>query len=268
MEQGDQMQPDAGFNVPGEAYDRFMGRYSIPLSSEFAAFAGVRPFDRVLDVGCGPGALTAAVVHLVGAANVLACDPSPPFVAVCAARNPGVDVRAGTAEQVPFADGSVDAALAQLVLHFVGDPPAAVAELSRVVKPGGTIAACVWDFFAGMELLRAFWDAALTIDSDAPDEAHSLRFGRLGELSQWLSDGGCTDVAETTLTVTSTYRDFDEFWASIGDGVGPVGSYLQSRSDDDRQRLHAALFERLGRPDGSFTLSAVARAAKGRVPVA
>ena len=262
------MQPTgaAAFNVAGDLYDRYMGRYSKPLAVEFAAFAGITTARRVLDVGCGPGALTGELVRLVGASNVVACDPSSSFVADCSARNPGVEVQSGTAEQVPFDDDLVDAALADLVLHFVGDPPAAAAELGRVVRPGGTIAACVWDFDVGMEMLRMFWDAALQVDPEAPDEAQVLRFGRLGELSGWLVAGGFTDIVETTLTVASTYTGFEELWAGFQDGIGPAGMYLKGLSGDDQQRVRAALFVRAGRPDGPFTLSAVARAARGRVP--
>jgi len=263
------MQPNgaAAFNVSGDAYDRFMGRYSRPLAVEFATFADIDEAAlRVLDVGCGPGALTAELVRRVGASSVLACDPSPSFVAACAARNPGVEVRSGTAEQVPFDDDSVDAAVAQLVLHFVSDPPAAAAELGRVVRSGGIIAACVWDFDEGMEMLRTFWDAALQVDPDAPDEARVLRFGRPGELSAWLSAGGFTDVVETTLTVASTYTGFDELWAGFQHGIGPAGSYLRGLGGHDQERVRAALLERVGRPMAGFSLSAVARAAKARVP--
>src|SRR5437868_980480 len=137
------------FTVAAEAYDRFMGRYSVPLASTFADFAGVAEGQRVLDVGCGPGALTRELVRRVGAGAVAAVDPSEPFVEECARRNPGVDVRLAKAEQLPFSDGVFDAALAQLVLHFVSDPAAAANELRRVLRPGGRAAACVWDFADG-----------------------------------------------------------------------------------------------------------------------
>lgn len=262
------MQPSGAgaFNVAGDAYDSFMGRYSKPLASGFVAFAGIGSTDRVLDVGCGPGALTAELVRLVGAANVVACDPSPPFVAECAQRNPGVDVRAGAAEHLPFDDDSVDAALSELVLHFVGNPPAAAAEQARVLRAGGVAAAVVWDFDQGMEMLRAFWDATLTLDPDAPDEARVLRFGRAGEIAEWLTGGGFTDIEETTMTVEATYTDFDELWAGFGHGIGPAGAYLKTLSAQSQQAVRTAMFERVGHPTGSFTMTALARAAKGRNP--
>lgn len=260
------MEPVAGartFGVPGEAYDAFMGRYSRPLASEFATFAGVAMGQRALDVGCGPGALTGELARRLGAARVSACDPSPPFVAECAQRNPGVDVRRGSAEELPFDDHAFDLAAAQLVLHFVSDPARAASELCRVVRPGGVIAACVWDFDVGMELLRAFWDAALGLDPDAPDEARVLRFGKPGEIAGWLSDAGLDQISETTLTVASDYRDFDELWTSLLAGIGPAGSYCVGLPEAGRQALRGALFERLGRPTGGFRLSAMARAGRG-----
>jgi ubiquinone/menaquinone biosynthesis C-methylase UbiE len=243
-----------------------MGRYSLPLASRFAGFAGVTQGQRALDVGCGPGALTGELVKQLGSEQVAACDPSEPFVVVCAERNPGVDVRPGSAERVPFDDASFDVALSQLVLHFVSDPAAAGIEMARVVKPGGTVASCVWNFEEEMQMLRTFWDAALTLDPEAPAEQRVMRFGRTGELSQWLSDAGMVDVVETTLTVTSTYGGFDELWNGFLAGIGPAGSYCLALPPEDREALRSAMFAGLGKPDGSITLSAGAIAARGTRP--
>lgn len=251
------------FAASGEAYDLFMGRYSVPLAARFAGFAEVTPGSTVLDVGCGPGALTAELVRRVGAGNVAACDPSASFVAACAERNPGVDVRTGEAEHLPFPDDGFDVVASQLVLHFVPDPVAAASEMKRVARPGGLIATCVWDFGEGMEMLRAFWDAALTIDPDSPDEHRVMRFGRPGEIAQWLTDAEVDQVRETTLTVTSSYRDFDELWSGFLAGIGPAGSYCMSLPAGHRDALRQALLERLGSPGGGFTLKAVARAGSG-----
>lgn len=256
--------PGAGtFRVSGDAYDAFMGRYSRRLAAEFATFAGVVHGLRALDVGCRPGALTGELVRRLGAANVAACDPSEPFVAACAARHPGVDVRRGPAEELPFGDGGFDLVAAQLVLHFVSDPARASAEFARVAAPGAVLAACVWDFDEGMELLRAFWDAALSLHPGAPDEARVLRFGRPGEIAGWLTAAGLAQVAETTLTVDTEYRDFDELWRSLLAGIGPAGNYCVGLPDAARADLRVALFERLGAPRGAFRLSAVARAGRG-----
>ncbi len=254
------------FRTSGDAYDGFMGRYSRPLAVVFADMAGVATGQAVLDLGCGPGALTGVLADRLGPDAVSACDPSPPFVADCAARHPGVDVRLGRAEEIPFEDARFDRAMAQLVLHFVSDPSRAAAELRRVVRPGGIVAACVWDFAERMQMLRAFWDAALSVDPDAPDEARVLRFGRPGEIAALLESAGLDEIAETTLEVSSAYGGYDELWSGFLAGIGPAGTYLVAQEEPRRQAIRDTLFDRLGSPAGPFTLAATARAARGRVP--
>jgi len=175
-------------------------------------------------------------------------------------------VKQGRAEAIPFDTDMADHAMAQLVLHFVSDPGLAAREMARVVRPGGDVAACVWDFDDGMEMLRAFWDAALSIDPHAPDEARTVRFGRPGEIAELLASAGLEGIEESTLTVTSSYSSFDELWNGFLGGVGPAGSYCVSLHPAERDRLHAALLTVLRSPSGSFTLGAVARCAVGRVP--
>lgn len=243
-----------------------MGRYSIPLAGLLVDTIDLTPGDRVLDLGCGPGALTGVLVDRIGKPGVSACDPSPSFVAECANRYPGIDVRAGRAEAIPFDDSHFDAALAQLVLHFVTDPEKAARELRRVVRKGGAVAACVWDFEQGMQMLRAFWDAALLIDPTAPDEARTMRFGRTGEIAGLLASVGFTDVTETTLTVSSAYESFDELWSGFLGGIGPAGSYCLSLDEDRRGALRQSLFERVGEPGGKFEMLATARSASGVAP--
>ena len=263
------MEPTGGwgtFRTSGAAYDSFMGRYSRPLAVLFADSVGVAAGPTVLDVGCGPGALTGVLVDRLGVDAVAAFDPSPPFVAECAAAFPGVDVRTGRAESVPFEDDRFDMALAQLVLHFVEDPGAAGGELRRVVRPGGIVGACVWDFEVGMEMLRLFWDAALAANGDAPDEARMLRFGREHEIGTWLVDTGLQRVVETTLEVTATYQGFGELWSGFMAGIGPAGAWCASRPSDEQEAIRQGLLERLGSPTGPFTLSAMARSAHGEVP--
>jgi SAM-dependent methyltransferase len=256
----------SSFRVSDSAYDGFMGRYSRPLSVMFADAANVHSGLSAVDVGCGPGALTGVLVERLGAAAVSAVDPSPPFVAACAARYPGVDVRLGRAEEVPFEDGRYDRVLAQLVLHFVTEPARVAGEFRRLLRPGGIAAACVWDFAAGMEMLRLFWDAALAIDPAAPDEARTLRFGREGEVADLLATAGLSDIVESTLDVESTYADFDELWSGFLAGVGPAGAYCVSLPEDRRTAVRAELFGRVGTPTGAFTLTALARCAAGRLP--
>jgi ubiquinone/menaquinone biosynthesis C-methylase UbiE len=254
------------FLTSGDAYDAFMGRYSQPLATAFADVAGVAAGQSALDVGCGPGALTGVLVQRLGTDAVAACDPSPPFVEACTSRFPGVDVRLGRAEALPFDDGRFDVAMAQLVLHFVSDPAAAASEMRRVLRPGGTVAACVWDFDGGMEMLRTFWDAALTADAEAPDEAPKVRFGRTGEIVELLDAAGFDDVVEITLHVTSTYSGFDELWSGFLAGIGPAGQYCVALPDDTRAVVRAELFRRMGSPTSGFTLGATARCVTGRAP--
>lgn len=254
------------FAVEGSTYDSFMGRYSLGLAEQFAYAAGVEPGYSALDVGCGPGALTGILVSRLGADRVYACDPSRTFRDECAARHPGVVVKLGRAESLPFGTDSVDHAMAQLVLHFVSEPPEAAREMARVVRPGGRVSACVWDFGEGMEMLRGFWDAALVIDPDAPDEARTLRFGRPGEIAELFASIGIDEIVESTLSSASTYGSFDELWSGFLAGVGPAGAYCTALSVADRGRLRSELFARLGSPTGSFTLGAVARCAVGVVP--
>lgn len=243
-----------------------MGRYSTRLAPLFADTVGLRPGQTALDVGCGPGALTGVLVERVGPDGVAACDPSARFVADCTSRHPQVDVRIGRAEEIPFEDRRFDAAFAQLVLHFVSEPVVAGEELRRVVRPGGSVAACVWDFSDGMQMLRAFWDAALEVDPTAPDQAETLRFGGAREIVELFEQVGFVAPVETMLTVSSTYTSFDELWAGFMAGVGPAGSYVLSLGDAHQEELRQRLFDRLKRPAGRFELSATARSATGRVP--
>lgn len=251
------------FQATGDAYDLFMGRYSRHLSRPFADAASVAAGHRVLDVGCGPGALTAELVQRIGSTNVVALDPSPPFVAACTERFPGTEVHLGRAEALPFADDSFDRVMAQLVVHFVSDPTGAASEFRRVLRPGGIAAACVWDFAEGMQMLRSFWDAALDVDDEAPDEARTLRFGRAGEIAELFDAVGLVDIDESTLEVESAYSDFDELWAGFMAGIGPAGSFVVSLDEPRRAALREALFRRVGSPTGSFTLTALARCATG-----
>lgn len=260
----DEVDGARSFQVQGSSYDSFMGRYSGPLASIFLDAVGVQPGGTALDVGCGPGALTGALVDRLGAGSVSACDPSPSFVDECAQRHPRAVVRSGRAESLPFESADFDYVLAQLVLHFVTDPEAAAEEFVRVAKPGGLVAACVWDFDGGMEMLRHFWTAAMALDRDAPDHARNLRFGREKELADLFVTAGLLDVAETTLQVTSTYRDFDELWSGFLAGIGPAGSYCTALPAQARDRLERRFFQEVGAPSGPFELTAVARAAHGR----
>ena len=252
------------FRVSDEAYDRFMGRYSRPLAGALADAAGIETGQTALDVGCGPDALTGELVRRLGAGSVWAIDPSEPFVEACARRHPGVDVRLGRAEDLPYPDGRFDAALAELVLHFVSDAPAAAREMRRVVRPGGAVAACVWDFAGGMRMLRLFWDAALSVDPIAPDEATTLRFGRDGEIGELFAEAGLGEIVTGALDVEASYEGFDDFWLPFLTGAGPAGSFCASLDSERQAALREDLRARLGSPEGPFTLPARAWYAVGR----
>src|SRR6476659_10148932 len=177
------------FSVAADDYDRFMGRYSVPLAERFANFAGVATGGHVLDVGCGPGALTRELVDRLGPDAVSAVDPSESFVAAAAKRLPGVDVQHAAAEHLPFDDGQFDAALAQLVVHFMSDPVAGLHEMGRVTRPGGTVAACVWDHGGDRGPLTTFWRAARDLDPSAPDESGLAGVGE-GQLAGLFAQAG------------------------------------------------------------------------------
>jgi SAM-dependent methyltransferase len=247
-----------------EGYERFMGRYSNRLAHEFVRAAGVAAGERVLDVGCGPGALTSALGGIVGAANVSGVDPTDAFVERSRRRVPGADLRVAAAEALPFEDGSFDRSLAQLVFHFVDDPAASVAEMARVTRSGGVVAACVWDGLDGMTMIRTFWDAAGEVDPAAPGPGE--RFGgRAGQLAGLWRKVGLRDVVDGELAVSAGYSGFDEFWESMSVAPGPVGVRLASLDEPGRDALAGALRRRLGSPEGPFRLAARAWYATGIV---
>jgi SAM-dependent methyltransferase len=249
------------FSVAADSYDRFMGRYSGPLAPRFADVAGVASSDRVLDVGCGPGALTAELVRRVGAERVCAVDPSEPFVAAARERLPGVDVRRAPAEALPFDDGTFDAALAQLVVHFMADPVAGLTEMRRVTRRGGVVAACVWDHGGGAGPLSAFWSAARELDPGVDDES-LLAGAREGHLAELALAAGLVEVESSDIVVEVEHPSFDEWWEPFTLGVGPAGAYTAALDEADRAALREACRARLS--DGPFTVSARAWAVTAR----
>lgn len=243
------------FLVPAEAYDRFMGRFSEPLAPVFADACGVRAPERALDVGCGPGALTAELVRRLGAGAVTAVDPSPPFVAAATERFPAVDVRTAAAEDLPFADDTFDVTLAQLVVHFMADPVRGLAEMGRVTRPGGTVGACVWDFGEGGSPLSVFWRAAREVDPAAPDEAGrpGTHAGQLAGLAQ---RAGLAAVEPGTVSVAVDFATFEAWWEPFGLGVGPVGAYVGGLGPDTLAALQARAAQLL--PPAPFAITASA----------
>ncbi|MEV0673216.1 class I SAM-dependent methyltransferase [Mycobacterium sp. NPDC050441] len=245
-----------GFLVPPDAYTRFMGRYAEPLAEVFAAFSGVGAGGKVLDVGCGPGALTAQLLAV--GAEVAAIDPSPPFIDAIHARFPGVDVRVGAAEELPYDTDAFDGALAQLVVHFMADPVAGIRQMARVTRSGGVVAACVWDGPTGA--LAPFWNAVHLIDPEAEDEAR-LSGAHRGHLTEIFEAAGLGDVEERPIAVDVVHPTFEEWWEPYTFGVGPAGDYVHGLDADGRAHLESVAREHLG--GGPFTVTATAWAARG-----
>jgi SAM-dependent methyltransferase len=249
------------FDVAAEVYDAYMGRYSRLLSPQLADFAGVRAGQRVLDVGCGPGALTAELVRRLAPASVAAVDPSAPFVEAALARYPGADVRQAPAEHLPFPDASFDAAMAQLVVHFMSDPVAGLREMARVTRPGGTVAACVWDHAGDQGPLSGFWQAARGLDPEVEDESR-LAGVREGDLAELFDAAGLHDIESSVMSADLEHATFEDWWQPFTMGVGPAGAYATGLDAGRQAELREACRRLVG--NGPFTIEARAWAAHGR----
>jgi ubiquinone/menaquinone biosynthesis C-methylase UbiE len=238
------------FEVSDTAYDNFMGRYSERLAPKFADFAGVQARQKVLDVGAGTGALTAELLRRD--LEVAAADPSPPFVAALQRKFPNADMRAAPAEDLPWPDETFDAALAQLVLTFMTSAPAGIAEMRRVVRPGGVVAACMWDRH-GMDMLAAVSRTQEALAARGPTEALTLYRSR-DEVEGLFLGSGFADVKTELLEVEREYAGFDELWDTMQGGVGPAGAWLKTLDDETRAKARDELHRQVGEPSGAFTL--------------
>jgi SAM-dependent methyltransferase len=248
------------FFVGADAYDRFMGRYSVPLAPALADFAGVTSGLRALDVGCGPGALTSELARRLGPDAVSAVDPSEPFVAAARESHPGVSVQRAAAENLPFEDNWFDFTLAQLVVHFMADPVAGLREMARVTREGGVVAASVWDHFGGRGPLSLYWDAARELDPGVDDESQ-LAGAREGHLTELFESAGLREVEETALSIRVEHPTFEDWWEPFTLGVGPAGAYVAGLDATAQARLRDLCRERL--PVAPFVLEARAWAARG-----
>ena len=257
------------FAVSADAYGRFMGRFSEPLADQLLDLLGLlqgalrpAPPAQVLDVGCGPGALTGRLVGVLGERAVCAVDPMPAFVAAVQERWPGVRADVASAEALPFVDDRFDITLAQLVVHFMADPVAGLREMRRVTRPGGTVAASVWDHGGGAGPLSTFWSVATELDPSVTDES-ALAGSRAGELEVLFSEAGFSEVSPARLTVSVPFASFEEWWEPYTLGVGPAGDHVAGLDDEARRRLRDACAARLPAPPFGLTASAwtvVARA--------
>ena len=230
---------------------------------------GVQTGQRALDVGCGTGALTATLAEVLGTENVAAIDPSERFVAACSTRLPGVDVRIGTAEELPWADAEFDAVLAQLVVDGMNDARRGAEEMRRVARPGGALSACVWDFGRGMTLLRAVWDSALDVDAELARSFGAYKsnpFSRPHELQELWRATGFEAVELGQVEAGADYADFDDLWYPFVHGVGNLGRFHEALDERVRERFKRGAAERLGSPSGPFRLTATAWYVRGAAP--
>jgi SAM-dependent methyltransferase len=249
------------FAGSADAYQKFMGRFADPLALRFADFLGVTAGSNALDVGCGPGALTAVLVDRLGASAVTGVDPSLSFVEAVRRRLPGVDVRQARAEDLPFDDGRFSLVSAQLVVHFMTDPVAGLREMGRVAQPGGVVGATVWDHGGGQGPLEVFWSAVRELEPGAPDES-DLPGVREGHLTALATEAGFVDVDSSALTVEVAHESFEDWWRPFTLAVGPAGAHVAALDDAGR----AALRERCRAllPAGPFSTRATAWAIRAR----
>ena len=255
----------------GDAYERFMGRWSRTLALPFVSFCGVRDRESVLDVGSGTGSLALALETATKASRITGVDPAQAYVSYAQRRTNDyrVTFEIGDAQQLRFPDWTFDKTLSLLVLNFIPDPRRALKEMIRVTRPGGVVAATVWDYAEGMEMLRIFWDEAVALDSEieARDERH-MPFCKKGELAALWREHGLLDVEEVSLSIPLTFSSFGDYWSPFLEGQGPAGSYVGSLPPGQQLRLEQRLRHRVlaEGPDGPITLKARAWAVKGVVP--
>ncbi len=254
--------------VSGQAYERYVGRWSRPVAREFVEWLEIPARRRWLDVGCGTGALTETVLSAADPADVVGVDSSPAFVEHAAAHvtDPRASFRVGDGQSLPIEDASVDAVVSGLVLNFIPDRAAALREMQRVAGAGGVVAAYVWDYLDGMQLMRHFWDAAVERDPSALPEHESVRFEfcRQEPLRDLFAEAGLKDVDVRAIVVPTTFADFDDYWTPFLGGQGPAPAHAMSLSEDDRGSLRETLRARLPTDaNGAISLTARAWAVRG-----
>jgi ubiquinone/menaquinone biosynthesis C-methylase UbiE len=252
-------------------YERFMGRWSRLLAPSFIAFAGVENGQRVLDVGTGTGSVAAAVEAGMPASEIVGIDPSAGFIAYAQknAKSARSRFEVGDGQALNFKDASFDHTLALLVMNFIPDHDKAIAEMRRVTRAQGGVSACVWDYDAGMQMLRFFWDEAVALDPaiEPKDERH-MKLSHQGQLGDLWRKAGLINVKEAPLVINQAYSSFNDYWEPFTKGAGPGGAFVVSLPEDRRQQLEARMRKRLlgDARDGPFTLTARAWCVRGEVP--
>jgi ubiquinone/menaquinone biosynthesis C-methylase UbiE len=261
----------SNFNVRSAGgYDQLMGRWSRKLAPLFIDFAGLEDGERVLDVGCGTGSLTFALPTVAKVSEIAAIDYSPVFVEEAKRRNSDarITIREGDAMALPFPDGVFDRALSLLVLHFVPDAEKAVSEMGRVVRPGGVVAAAVWDHLGGLPSMRMMWDTVAAQDDAARQARSRYLFQPMmapNEMKQCFERVGLQQVEQSSLLIRMDYQSFDDYWEPITAGEGPLGKYVSSLDPSERAKADAAVKAAYegGQPDGPRSFAAVAWACRG-----
>ncbi|MGI9586241.1 MAG: class I SAM-dependent methyltransferase [Acidimicrobiia bacterium] len=249
----------------GSDYDVFMGRWSRAVASDFVGRLAVGRGLRWLDVGCGTGALTEAIVSATEPAAVAGVDPSPYFIAEARQRFDGrVDLQVADGGDLPFPDGVFDVVVSGLALNFIPDPVRALREWKRVAEPGGLVGVYVWDYTEGMEFLRIFWDAVVEVDESARDLDEGRRFPicRSDELFNTFSDAGLSNITSSSIEIATCFGSFDDYWNPFLSGQGPAPTYVAGLSQGDREDLRQRLRTKLA-PDGAIDLTARAWVAAG-----
>jgi len=263
----------SSFNVNAAGgYEQLMGRWSKKLAPRFIDFAGLAASEKILDVGCGTGSLTFALAQAADLREVVGIDFSPVFVEAASRQNsdPRISFRQGDACNLSFEGAAFDRALALLVLHFVPEADKAVAEMKRVVRPGGVVAAAVWDHLGGMPGMRMMIDTVAALSEGGRQLRARYCFQPMmqpGELKQTFIEQGLEEVAETELMIRMDYANFDDYWAPIAAGEGPLGKYVAGLDAAERTRVDAAMRDayEAGRPDGPRSFANVAWASRGVV---
>lgn len=254
-----------------EGYELYMGRWSRLVVPGYAAFAGVRDGERVLDVGTGTGSVASTLAAHLPRSEIVGVDQSAAFIAYATknAKSARVRFESGDAQALRFGDASFDQTMSLLVINFIPDHEKAILEMRRVTRVGGTVSACVWDYGDGMESLRIFWDEAVRLNPAAlPKHERNMKLSRRGELGALWRRAGLRDVSEEALVIDKAFSSFRDYWGPFVTGTGPGGAYVVSLSDERRRQLELRLRGRLlgGRQDGSFTLKARVWCVKGKVP--